>query len=68
MNTIEFYRQPQSSDSGRWTVSLIGLARYLACIVVILMATSVPSVPADAQINGYVGPIASGQLHECTNR
>ena len=32
------------------------IARFLACAVVLLMATSAPSVLADALVYGYVGP------------
>jgi soluble lytic murein transglycosylase len=34
----------------------MGSARFLACAVVLLMATSAPSVLADALVYGYVGP------------
>jgi soluble lytic murein transglycosylase-like protein len=34
----------------------LGSARFLACAVAILMVTSAPSVLADAQVFGYVGP------------
>ena len=34
----------------------MGSTRFLACAIVILMATSAPFVLADAQISGYVGP------------
>jgi len=34
----------------------MGSVRFFACAVVILMATSAPSVFADARVYGYVGP------------
>ena len=56
MNTIELHNEPYSDDSGHRTFSLRGSARLLACTVGILMATSAPSVLADPQLYGYVGP------------
>ena len=56
MNRVELHNPPYSDDSGHRTFSLKGSARFLACAVVILMATSAPSVLADAQVYGYVGP------------
>jgi soluble lytic murein transglycosylase-like protein len=57
MNRVELHNEPYSNDSGRWAFSLMGSARFLACTVVILMATLPPSVLADAQVYGYVGPM-----------
>jgi soluble lytic murein transglycosylase-like protein len=56
MNTVELHNEPYRDDSGRRTISLMGSARLLACAVVLLMATSAPSVLADAQLSGDVGP------------
>ena len=60
MNTCEFHNEPYRDDSGRRTFALMGSARFLACAGVVLMATSVPSILADAQVYGYVGPM--GQM------
>lgn len=60
MNTCEFHNKPYRDDSGRRTFGLMGSARFLACAGVVLMATSVPSILADAQVYGYVGPM--GQM------
>jgi len=62
MNRVELHNQPYSDDSGHRTFSLKGSARFLACAVVILMATSAPSVLADAQVYGYVGPTGLASL------
>jgi soluble lytic murein transglycosylase-like protein len=56
MNRVELHNEPYSNDSGRWAFSLMGSARFLAYAVVILIATLPPSVPADEQVYGYVGP------------
>ena len=56
MNTVELHNKPHSDDSWRRTFKLKGSARLLACTVGILMATSAPSVLADPQLYGYVGP------------
>ena len=57
MNRVELHNEPyNSNDSGQWAFSLIGSAKFLACAVVILMATLPPSVLADEQVYGYVGP------------
>ena len=60
MNTCEFHNEPYRDDSGRRTFGLMGFARFLACAGAALMATSVPSILADAQVYGYVGP--TGQM------
>jgi len=56
MNRVELHNEPYSNDSRQWAFSLMGSARFLACAVVILMATLPPSVLADEQVYGYVGP------------
>ena len=57
MNTVELHDESDSDDSGHRTFSLMVSARFLTCAVVILMATLAPSLLADAQVFGYVGPI-----------
>ena len=61
MNRVERHNEPYRDDSRRRTFSHMGSARFLACAVVILMATWTPSVLADAQVYGYVGPTESGE-------
>ena len=56
MNRVELHNEPYSNDSGLWAFSHMGSARFLACAVVILMATLPPSVLADEQVYGFVGP------------
>ncbi len=61
MNRVERHTEPyyddlDHDDLGRQTFSRDGSARFLACAVVILMTTWAPSVLADAQVYGYVGP------------
>ena len=56
MNMVKLHNEPYGDDSGRRTFSLKGSARFLACAVMILMATSAPSVFVDARVYGYVGP------------
>ena len=56
MNRVELHNEPSYDDLGCRTFSLKGSARFAACAVVILMATWAPSVLADAQVYGYVGP------------
>ena len=56
MNRVELHNGPYSDDLGRRTLRPMGSARFLACAAVLLMATSVPSVLADALVYGYVGP------------
>ena len=68
MNRVELHNEPYSNDSGRWAFSLIGSARFLACAVVILMATLPPSVLADAQVYGYVGPMGLSEPYKYTNK
>ncbi|MCI0427570.1 MAG: lytic transglycosylase domain-containing protein [Nitrospiraceae bacterium] len=60
MKKVELHNQPYSDDLGHRTFSLKGTTRFAACAVVILMATSAPSILADAPIYGYVGP--TGQV------
>jgi hypothetical protein len=60
MNRVELYNEPYSPDSGRRTLRPMGSVRFLACAVVILMATLAPFVLADAPVYGYVGP--TGQV------
>ena len=60
MNTSKFHNEPYRDDSGRRTFGLMGFARFLACAGAALMATSAPSILADAQVYGYVGP--TGQM------
>jgi soluble lytic murein transglycosylase-like protein len=60
MNQVQLHNKPNSGNSGSRTLRLMGYARFLACAVVILMATSAPSVLADAQVYGYIGP--TGQV------
>ena len=62
MNTVELHNEPYRDDAERRTFSLMGSARFLSCAVVILMATSAPSVLADAQVYGYVGPTGLASL------
>jgi len=56
MNRIELHNEPYRDDSRRRTFSLKGSARFTACAVVILMATSAPAVLADSQLYGDVDP------------
>ena len=56
MNRVELHNEPYINDSRRWAFSLMGSARFLGCAVVILMSTLPPSVLADEQVYGYVGP------------
>ncbi|TKS64123.1 MAG: hypothetical protein EWM73_00806 [Nitrospira sp.] len=57
MNRVELHNGPYNSDDlGRRALRPMGSARFLACAVVLLMATSAPSVLADALVYGYVGP------------
>ena len=56
MNRIALHNEPYSDNSGRRTLRPMGSARFLACAVVILMATSTPFVLTDALVYGYVGP------------
>ena len=60
MNRVELLSEPYRDDSGRRTLRQMGSARFLACAVVILIATWAPSVLADAPVYGYVGP--TGQV------
>ena len=60
MNRVELHSEPYRDDSGRRTLRPMGSARFPACAVVILLATWAPSVLADAQVYGYVGP--TGQV------
>ena len=62
MNRVELHNEPYSDNSGRRTLRPMDSARFLACAVVILMATSAPSVLADAQVYGYVGPTGLASL------
>ena len=62
MNTVELHNEPYRDDAERRTFSLMGSARFLPCAVVILLATSAPSVLADAQVYGYVGPTGLASL------
>ena len=61
MNRVELHNEPYSDDSGRRTLRPMDSARFLACAVVILMATSAPFVLADALVYGYVSP--TGQVN-----
>jgi soluble lytic murein transglycosylase len=56
MNRVELYNEPYSDDSGRRTFSLMGFARFFACAVIVLTAISAPSILAEAQVYGYIGP------------
>ena len=57
MNRVELHDEPSYSDDlGRRTFSRKGSLRFLACPVVILMATGAPSVLADAPVYRYVDP------------
>ena len=56
MNRIALHNEPYSDNSGRRTLRPMGSARFLACAVMILMATSTPFVLTDALVYGYVGP------------
>jgi soluble lytic murein transglycosylase len=56
MNRVEHHNKPYYDDLGRRTFSLKSSAGFAACAVVIVMTTWVPSVLADAQVYGYVGP------------
>ena len=56
MNRVELHIEPYCDDSGRRTLRPMDSARFLACVVVILMATSAPFVLADALVYGNVGP------------
>ena len=56
MNTVERHNEPYYGDSGRRPLSRQGSARLRACAVVLLMATSAPSVLADPQLYGDVDP------------
>jgi hypothetical protein len=56
MNRVELHNEPYSDDLERRTFSRKGSVRFLAFAVVTLMTTWVPSVLADAQVYGYVGP------------
>jgi Transglycosylase SLT domain len=60
MNRVELHNEPYSPDSARRTLRSMGSVRFLACAVVILMATWAPFVLADAPVYGYVGP--TGQV------
>jgi len=62
MNTVELHNEPYRDDAERRTFSLMGSARFLPCAVVILLATSAPSVLADTQVYGYVGPTGLASL------
>ena len=56
MNRFELHNEPYRDDSRRRTFSLMGSARLFACAVVLLLATSAPSVLADPQLYGDVDP------------
>jgi soluble lytic murein transglycosylase-like protein len=56
MKRVEFHNKPYNNGSRRRLLRPMGSTRFLACAIVILMATSAPFVLADAQISGYVGP------------
>lgn len=56
MNRVELHNGPYSDDIGRRTLRPMGSIRCLVCAAVLLMATSAPSVLADALVYGYVGP------------
>jgi len=60
MNRVELHNEPYSPDSRHRTLRPMGSARFLACAVVILMATWAPFVLADAPVYGYVSP--TGQV------
>lgn len=60
MNRVELHSEPYRDDSGRLTLKRMGSVRFLACAVVILIATWAPSVRADAPVYGYIGP--TGQM------
>ena len=62
MNTVELHNEPYRDDAERRTFSLMGSARFLPCAVVILLATSAPSVLADTQVYGYVGSTGLASL------
>jgi soluble lytic murein transglycosylase-like protein len=64
MNRVEHHNEPYHDDVGRRTFRHKGLARYIACAVLILTATCAPVVLADAQAYEYVG---SSRLVASTN-
>lgn len=64
MNRVEHHNEPYHDDVGRRTFRHKGLARYIACAVLILTATCASVVLADAQAYEYVG---SSRLVASTN-
>ena len=55
MNRVELQNERYREGSRLLTFGFKGSLRFLVCLVVILMATSVPFVRADAPVSGYVG-------------
>jgi hypothetical protein len=53
MGRAQLQRDVYSDDSRLLRVGSNGSLRFLACIVVILMATSAPFAFADASVSGY---------------
>lgn len=58
MNRVELHNEIYNSDDSRLrTFSRMDSARFLACAVVLLMATSTPSVLAEAQVYEFIAPM-----------
>ena len=56
MNTVELHNEPYQDGAGSRPFGRQGSTRLRACAVVLLMATSAPSVLADSQLYGDLDP------------
>jgi len=56
MMRVELHNKLSSDDSGCRALRPMGSARYLACAVVIMMATTTPVVLPDTLVYGYASP------------
>lgn len=56
MNRVETHKESFGDGSGLRTFIPLCSAKFLACIVAILMMSSAPTVLADEPVFGYVGP------------
>ena len=62
MNRVETHNESFGDGSGRRAFIPLGSARFLACIVAILMMSSAPTVLADEPVFGYVAPANAADL------
>src|SRR3977135_1604972 len=56
MKNVELHNKLPSDDSGCRAIRPMGSARYFACAVVIMMATTTPVVLPDTLVYGYASP------------